>query len=441
MPRRDPAAANRAAREWAAADPGASVDVCCSPPALEALRAAARALPRTDRGGRRPDEQRARDRMAHALAGVRVAVRAVRAGAVGVRIEVRTPGGAVKRAAPVTVYRPDPAAGAGALLDASGLPAALAGIVAATDGTSALAVVHALLPADVRPETRRDRRVLPVIRPVERDAVLPSLVGRYDADAPTLPLFAAPVRALRVPLLDLVDAAGVPVMAKGRGVPLAQRLHVGLLLAVRPGDRRLPSVRLEMRLGDLVEALYPTGTFRSVRHWETLRDTMTDAGSYGVRDGRGVWFPLALRRAPRAPDPDGLVVFDVAFPPSSSTGPTVDLPALNRLSMGPAPPWRATIAAHSIIWRPGVTRLPVPGRRGRWGWAQDPAAYPVVTREDRRRLAFGAHDAKHRTRTSIDDAWRRIPGLAIETERAVDPRTGAVGWRFVPRTDGEDGGA
>ena len=124
----------------------------------------------------------------------------------------------------------------------------------------------------------------------------------------------------------------------------------------------------------------------------------------------------------------------------------VDLAALNRLSVESSPRWRAAIAAHSIIWQPGVTRLPIPGRRGRpsgrWGWARDANAYPIVTLDDRRRLAFGARDSKNRTRREVNGAWSDLPGLTVAERSAVDPKTGAVGWRLLPAPDpdGEGGG-
>ena len=144
---------------------------------------------------------------------------------------------------------------------------------------------------------------------------------------------------------------------------------------------------------------------------------------------------MALRYAPDYPDLAAPVVFDIAFPPGVKTGPAVDLAALNRLSVKSSPCWRAAIAAHSIMWRPGVTRLPVPRHPGRYGWARNPKVYPVVTLEDRRRLAFGARDAKNRTRREVDGAWSDLPGLTVAERSAVDPRTGAGGWRLLPAPD------
>ena len=84
-------------------------------------------------------------------------------------------------------------------------------------------------------------------------------------------------------------------------------------------------------------------------------------GAGRFHDGRGRWRAVALCYAPDHPDLAAPVVFDIAFPPGATTGPAVDLAALNRLSVESSPRWRAAIAAHSILWQPGVTRLPIPG--------------------------------------------------------------------------------
>ena len=103
-----------------------------------------------------------------------------------------------------------------------------------TDGLSMLAMVVEGMPHKVTPEGRRDKRILPRLvvcesRP-ERQAgmVFGGLHGGRDVEMPELPLFPEVASHKRVSILDLVDAAGVPVMARGTGAPLPSR-------AVRPG--------------------------------------------------------------------------------------------------------------------------------------------------------------------------------------------------------------
>ena len=444
---------NAAAQAWADANPAGAVQAICTADSLRAIRlqyvAMRRAWPAT--GG----NDRTREAVRSAIVAIRMAVRALDGGARlatagAFTLSIRGSDGTALDLAADPIYiveRSGMGAGIYASVHADGLPGMLAGVAVDGEGLSALALIHARQPVAVQPETRRDRRILPVVRPVEREAVLPALAGHYELDpgAPTLPLFPSRPVAHRVPLLDLVDAAGVPIMARGRGAPLPSRLHIGLLLAVRREDRGRESVRLALPLGHLIAALYPNG-WKVGQHWPQLQATMEDAARFGFHDGRGRWRAVALRYAPDRPDLGAPVVFDIAFPPGAVTGPAVDLAALNRLSVESSPRWRAAIAAHSIIWQPGVTRLPIPGRRGRpsgrWGWARDANAYPIVTLDDRRRLAFGARDSKNRTRREVNGAWSDLPGLTVAERSAVDPKTGAVGWRLLPAPDpdGEGGG-
>ena len=293
-------------------------------------------------------------------------------------------------------------------------------------------------PREVEPERRKDSRILPRIEPgaehPERKAgmLFGGLHEGRRVEAPELPLFPAIAPAKRVPLLDLVDEAGVPVMTRGRGAPLVARLFVRTLASVKVADRGLATVRLAVTLRELIAGLFPTGGWRVGRDWPKLRHALLHARDYAIHDGRGRWFPVALRYLPDQPKLDDLVVLDVAFPPGSATGPTIDLPAMDQLSVQSAARWRAYIAAHSLAWRPGITRVPVPRAAGRYGWSRDPTHYPILTLDDRRRFAFGAGDSKHRTRTEIDAAYRDLPGLVILDKRASDPKTGEVGWRIVP---------
>ena len=67
-------------------------------------------------------------------------------------------------------------------------------------------------------------------------------------------------------------------------------------------------------------------------------------------------------------------------------------------------------------------------------WSADIDRYPVLTRADRRRLAFGEDDAGNRTRggpRGIDTAWEALPGCRILTRSASTP-DGRRGWVIVP---------
>ena len=302
----------------------------------------------------------------------------------------------------------------------------------------AVTLVRAWLeqPAQVKPETRRDKRILPRIavsaNPAREAGML--FAGLHQGrclEVSELPLFPEVAPAKRVPLLDLVDAAGLPVMARGRGAPLPLRLFVRVLAAVRPAHRRLPTTRLELTLRELSGGLFPNGWERR-RDWPKLRHALMHTRDYAIHDGRGRWFPLALRLMPDNPGLDDIIVLDVAYPPDSHSGPSVSLPEMDRLSVDSAARWRAYIAVHCIAWQPGKTRVPAPRAGGRFVWARKATAYPILTCHDRRRLAFGAGDRKHRTRAQVDEVFRGLPGLVVVSECAADERTGEVGWLVLP---------
>ena len=129
-----------------------------------------------------------------------------------------------------------------------------------------------------------------------------------------------------------------------------------------------------------------------------------------------------------------MTVLDVAFPEGATSGPPVLLPDMDALMVTSAARWRAYIAAHCVAWIPGTTRAPVVrGRRrvGGYTWARDVSAYPVLTLDDMRRLAFG-NDRHTRERSKVREAFRDLPGLVVLDEHSVDERTGEVGFRVVP---------
>ena len=128
--------------------------------------------------------------------------------------------------------------------------------------------------------------------------------------------------------------------------------------------------------------------------------------------------------------------FPVMHPPGANgRGPilsTTDLAALRAKS---GPRYRAYIAAHSLIWHPGVTRRRHPKGRG-WGWSRDLADCPVLAAEDRDRLAYAtAGERWKRSRAAKDAVWEKLPGIRI-LDRAADTPDGRRGWRIAPDKHG-----
>ena len=293
-------------------------------------------------------------------------------------------------------------------------------------------------------DQRADRRIMPTLKVVgpslERERGM--LFGGLVEDRPRtaeLSLFSEiePDRH-RVPLLEIVDAAGVPLRSRGRGAPLVARLIVrGGLLMIRPVDRHLEIVRVAIEVQELLRALRP-GRLRLAQDWRPTEAALRAARDYTVPDATGGrWFPMALRRLPALgaaglPALNDLIVVDLAPPPGAIDGPSMNLPTLDLMGVASGPRWRAYIAARSLIWVPGKTRRPVPRTRGRWGWSATPNDYPVLTIDDKRRLAFGDQDASNRrTRAAILAPWQRLPDVVVLP--AIDQRTGIRGWRLLPK--------
>ena len=271
----------------------------------------------------------------------------------------------------------------------------------------------------MRPNLRIDP-IFPVVQSVreapEREAGRLAFGGIIEdrkslpAQLPLLPTPEGP----RVPILELSDWRGVPTMARGRGAPLDLRLAVGACV-LTPHGARAARGRLVVTVRELRDFLFPNGWERW-RDWPRIREALFRARDYVLPVGGGNWLPFALRWEPgENAELDDPVLIDVELPPGASHGPVIDRRELARLGLRSAPQFRAYIAAHSVAWRPGVTRRRHPRNRDVHLWSSDPANYPVLTTADRRRLAFGAQDKGNRTRADQDAAWEDLAGVEIFT--------------------------
>ena len=295
-----------------------------------------------------------------------------------------------------------------------------------------------------QPNKRKDP-LMPVIRPIElkvplqrHNAQLMLGLVTDSTEQRAMPLFPhftdLPDQARRVPLLALADASGTPSRSYGKGAALDLRLVVETTLSIDPDDRVLPAVALVFTVDELREGLFPN-TWRKGRDWPRIREALLRAHTRSIPiDERGSqWFPLAIRQLPSEAGMrlNDQIIIEVALPPGSKTGPIINREELRQLSVESSPRYRAYIGVHSLAWEPGITRVVNP-RTNKRGWAGNPTAYPVLTLNDRRMIAFGPSDNKHRTSREIDDAFSNLPDIVVIQENAVDCKTGAKGWRVLP---------
>lgn len=284
--------------------------------------------------------------------------------------------------------------------------------------------------------SRRVDALLPVVRirePQERRAgrLLGPLAG--DLKPAQLPL-PFPVNGTPdIPLLSISDAAGLPVLSRGRGAPLVLRIAIESLIAI-PVDRR-EHCRVAVTVRELRDGLYPSGWKRS-RDWPRIRSALQvlDQAWIPVEDENGPaqWRPWALRRMPGdGASLDSFVVMDIALPIGSHSGPQIDRRDLRRLGLDSGPRYRAYVGAHSVAWIPGRTRVPWSGADAPRIWSTDVSRYPVLTAEDRRRIAVGTAAGNY-AQGRIDAAFEQLPGVEVISRSARDPRYLDSGWIVLP---------
>ena len=298
----------------------------------------------------------------------------------------------------------------------------------------------------VRAATRTDP-ILPTVQSVREHPARAAgrlafgglVEGREDLPAVgQLPLFAT-ARGPRVPILELADVRGGPIMAQGRGAPLDLRLFVGASLMTPFADRS-GRTTLAVSVRELRDFLFPNGWQRG-RDWPRVQAALGRMhnhripGPFPLHDWGVVrdWLPVALRGgATEDADLDDLVVLDVPTPARRRQRPG-DLPprarAARRRLRAALPGY---IAAHSVAWRLGISRRRHPRNRSVHLWSANPAHYPVLTAADRDRLAFGrVKRARKEGRRSADAHWEELPGVEI-LSRTATTQDGQKGWVIVP---------
>lgn len=275
-------------------------------------------------------------------------------------------------------------------------------------------------------DTRRDTAVIPHVAGGDRPD------GAQADEASFIPAWWPHVKA--IPLLDIVDAAGLPIAASGTSAPVISRLFLAVLSNVKLGVRSQASGELSMTVGQLRDAVFPNG-WRRYRDWPRLRGALLRANSYFIvhpgSGGNGWTAPIVVVQSMvrAAVSLDDRITMRVTYPPGEHSGPIVSRPELERLIVD-GPRWRACIGVQTLAWRPGTTRVRY-GKKQTWGWSAKPGAYHVLTASDRRRIAFGT-SAHHYTSARIDAVFEKLPGIRVVSTDAKDAVTGERGWLVLP---------
>ena len=212
--------------------------------------------------------------------------------------------------------------------------------------------------------------------PPVRDAVLPGFVGV----SPSVPSW----------LLSVYDQAGGATEARGRGAPWLLRVFVGALLSVPPELRTGRPVPLHLTTGQLARWLLPGGWDRRPQAFERLRTALRGldglrvpvrvAGTSGglLRVVDALLVPAAYDRG------RGPVVLRVSIPPAAARGARVDWDRLTKYGAESAPIYRAYLSTVAV--------LDYAGRAGRALTPTIPA--PVLDKRGRkRRRKGGGRDA------------------------------------------------
>ena len=271
------------------------------------------------------------------------------------------------------------------------------------------------------------------------------IAGReVSGDPGQLPLIEAP-DALRVPLLELCDWHGVPVTQRGGGAPHALAVYVSAML-VTPlkyghGERSIIAT-----VRDLKEHLFP-GRWNPSRDWPRVRQALIVADSlvipevYRTPSGfRQPWRAVALRTCPGEAWERGMLDAEIRLavehpPNASGDGPILERAELARLRASDGPKYRAYIGGHSLLWRPGATRVK---HRGRWYWSKNTERYPILTAADRDRIAFASEGERRKHSRAVKDAaWEGLSGIRI-LDRTADTPDGRRGWRIAPEGAGPE---
>ena len=225
----------------------------------------------------------------------------------------------------------------------------------------------------------------------------------------------------RTPALPLaLYELGAMPGASGSGAPLALRLFVEAILAVRLEDRGAGPVAMEIPLRDLLKRLWPGRRARPHEYMPALeraREALSSRDAGIPWDG-GIRWPVTMTNFPQGLDDAVRLVVDL--PPGAQHGPQVS----RRLHLyGPKKgrAYRALLNLAYLWHEPGRTLVPS-GRGWHWLRVTDARRYRTLSDAELVNLVFPT-SARGARRNLVHGAGRVIKTLEHDNElRIVDGR-------------------
>ena len=239
--------------------------------------------------------------------------------------------------------------------------------------------------------------------------------------------------------LALYQMGNGPQVARGRGAPMALRLFVEVVLAVKPEERNGQPRALQVKLRDLLAWLYPgrkpPGPSQYLPRLEAARRALDDTlipifdPETGRHDPRRIVSISVIPEGEGALDAPMRLIVDL--PAGSEHGPKVS-DNIRRWGARNADAYRLLLNLSYYWHNPGVTRRPV-GKRSDgngpfWALSQNPVDYPPLSDADLVAMTNAASQ-RQKYRTLVFEAHRALQHLADAGEvRTVE----AGGLRVLP---------
>ena len=143
------------------------------------------------------------------------------------------------------------------------------------------------------------------------------------------------------PLLLLYDHSNLPYRSGGHGAPCSMRLWMESVMSIGLSERGNAG-RMTFDVREVIDWLWPNGTFRTTRHMEQLVRAVTAVNHSLIRWKGGYWAAVLIRNYPATPD-DRLMM-DVELPPGSGRGPLIHRMVLRHYGVKSATLYRAYLA-------------------------------------------------------------------------------------------------